>query len=92
MSGALSLWGIMVDSLKIYEVLKAHFPEPQARSMTHAIQQAEAGIEKDLRSVLEAQFATKADLANAKAELIRWMFVFWVGQVAVTVGLLKLIK
>ena len=92
MSGALSLWGIMVDSLKIYEVLKAHFPEPQARSMTHAIQQAEADIENDLRSVLEAQFATKADLANAKAELIRWMFVFWVGQVAVTVGLLKLIK
>jgi len=82
----------MVDSLKIYELLKAHFPEPQARSMTHAIQQAEADIEKDLRSVLEAQFATKADLANAKAELIRWMFVFWVGQVAVTVGLLKLIK
>ena len=86
------LWSIMVDSLKIYELLKAHFPEPQARSMTHAIQQAEADIEKDLRSVLEAQFATKADLANAKAELIRWMFVFWVGQVAVTVGLLKLIK
>ena len=82
----------MVDSLKIYELLKAHFPEPQARSMTHAIQPAEADIERDLRSVLEAQFATKADLANAKAELIRWMFVFWVGQVAVTVGLLKLIK
>ena len=60
--------------------------------MTHAIQQAEADVGKDLRSVLEAQFATKADLANAKAELIRWMFVFWVGQVAVTVGLLKLIK
>jgi hypothetical protein len=82
----------MVDSLKIYELLKAHFPEPQARSMTHAIQQAEADIEKDLRSVLEARFATKADLANAKSELIRWMFVFWVGQVAVTVGLLRLIK
>ena len=62
--------------------------------MTHAIQQAEAGIEGEVKSVLEAGFAryaTKVDLANAKSELIRWMFVFWVGQVAVTVGLLKLI-
>jgi hypothetical protein len=70
--------------------------------MTHAIQQAETRIEGDLKSVVEAAFAqcatkadlaiAKADLANAKAELIRWMFVFWVGQVAVTVGLLKLLK
>ena len=85
----------MVDSLKIYELLKAHLPEPQARTMTHAIQQAEADIGKDVKSVVEAAFAqcaTKADLANVESKLIRWMFVFWIGQVAVIVGLLKLIK
>jgi hypothetical protein len=85
----------MVDSLKVYELLKAHFPDLQARSMTHAIQQAETDIEKDVKSVVEAAFAqcpTKADLANAKSEMIRWMFVFWVGQVAVTVGLFTLLK
>ncbi|MDI3522742.1 MAG: hypothetical protein PWP43_924, partial [Bacillota bacterium] len=29
-------------------------------------------------------------LAETKAELIRWMFVFWVGQVGITVALLTL--
>lgn len=31
--------------------------------------------------------ATKEDIANSKAELIKWMFLFWVGQVAVTLGI-----
>jgi hypothetical protein len=29
----------------------------------------------------------KLDLAETKADLMRWMFIFWVGQMAVTVGL-----
>jgi hypothetical protein len=92
----------MADSLRIYELLKAHLPEPQARTMTHAIQQAEADIAKDVKSVVDAAFMNcaakadlamaRADLANAKAELIRWMFVFWVGQIAAAVGILKLVK
>jgi hypothetical protein len=32
--------------------------------------------------------ATKEDLANNKAELIKWMFIFWIGQITVIVGLL----
>ncbi|MGN6532385.1 MAG: hypothetical protein ACTHK0_11625 [Ginsengibacter sp.] len=30
--------------------------------------------------------ATKEDVANNKAEIVKWMFIFWVGQVAVTFG------
>jgi hypothetical protein len=33
------------------------------------------------------RFATKADLAEVKAELMRWMFFFWVGQTASTAGI-----
>jgi len=36
------------------------------------------------------RFATKTDLANLKAELMRWMFTFWVGQLAATVAIVKL--
>ena len=32
--------------------------------------------------------ATKEDLANTRAELIKWMFIFWVGQLAAMFGLL----
>jgi hypothetical protein len=31
------------------------------------------------------------ELASVRVELIRWSFVFWVGQVAVTVGALALV-
>lgn len=31
--------------------------------------------------------ATKEDVANSKVEIIKWMFLFWIGQVAVTVGI-----
>ena len=42
---------------------------------------------------VRAQIAdTRADLqtriADTKAELMRWMFLFWIGQVAVTVGMM----
>lgn len=31
--------------------------------------------------------ATKEDLANVKSEIIKWMFIFWIGQIAVTLAL-----
>jgi hypothetical protein len=51
-------------------------------------------------SILETRmslFATKEDIgkvrqeiAETKAELIRWMFIFWVGQVVTTFGFILL--
>lgn len=85
----------MVDSLKIYELLKNHFPPEQAKSVTEAIQQVEKQTDQDFRSFLTtalAPYATKVDLANLKAELIKWMFIFWIGQFAAMATLIKLMK
>lgn len=30
----------------------------------------------------------KVDIANVKADLVRWMFIFWVGQIGVITGIL----
>lgn len=45
----------------------------------------------------QIRLATKEDIANlevkierVKAELIRWMFIFWAGQIGVLVGILTL--
>ena len=32
--------------------------------------------------------STKEDLANTKAEITKWMFLFWVGQIGVTLGII----
>jgi hypothetical protein len=32
--------------------------------------------------------ATKEDLANVKADIIKWMFIFWIGSVGVISGIM----
>jgi len=38
------------------------------------------------------RFATKADLAELKAELMKWTFLFWVGQMAAVLAIIKYLK
>jgi len=56
---------------------------------------------RSLRDYLEKSFATKEDLAltrnellskiaNGQTETIKWMFIFWIGQNAVLIGLITL--
>jgi hypothetical protein len=64
--------------------------------MTVSIQAAETEIVSDLQTFFRREFAAmerqiinviEVKLAETKAELLRLMFIFWVGQMAVTVGL-----
>jgi len=34
------------------------------------------------------RMVTKTDLANAKADMIKWMFVFWITQTLTILGVL----
>ena len=43
---------------------------------------------ESLQKVIHTVFASKADLADTKADIIKWMFIFLIGQVAVTFGLI----
>ena len=52
---------------------------------------------ENLRKEIHNVFATKDDfkqldvkISENKSEIIKWMFIFWIGQVAVTFGLLIL--
>jgi hypothetical protein len=47
----------------------------------------------DLKTDLaDLKIELKEDIANMKSELMRWMFVFWVGQMAATIVVVKLWK
>ncbi|SFA47505.1 hypothetical protein SAMN04488511_106243 [Pedobacter suwonensis] len=43
---------------------------------------------KEILATKEDIGHTKEALANAKAEIIKWMFIFWIGQIAATVGII----
>ena len=52
------------------------------------LQMAEDRFEKRLAQV---QSALETKIAESKAEIIRWMFIFWIGQFASIVGVLTAI-
>jgi hypothetical protein len=51
-------------------------------------------IEQTVDMKFEAQkeiLATKKDIADSKADLIKWMFVFWMGQVLAMLAILSFV-
>ena len=97
----------MVSTLKIYEILEeAKIEDKQARAITMAIEKAletnnveqskvlatkeDIGLVKQDLSKLREEL--KVTIAEGKSEMVRWMFIFWLGQIAVLATLFKLLK
>lgn len=82
--------------LKTYEMLKAKLGEKEAETFFTFLDERlkEKATQKQLDDGLKDFkdiFATKQDLAEVKADIIKWMFIFWVGQLAATFALIKLL-
>ena len=82
------------NTLKVFETLRVAFDEKQATKIAEAV---EVALETNNTALL-GEVATKADIAETKAflaetksELIKWMFIFWIGQFASVVGVLTAI-
>jgi hypothetical protein len=84
---------MITRSLEILE--KAQLPPAQARAILEVMEPefttGSFATKDDLRTAL-APFPTKAELFEVKAELMRWMFVFWAGQIAATLAIVKFLK
>jgi hypothetical protein len=44
-------------------------------------------VKKDRLETKEHRLATKIALEKMKSEIIKWMLIFWIGQIAVTLAL-----
>jgi hypothetical protein len=74
-------------SRKFYET----FGDDIANELAEWFNQVDATYRSDLRDLNELNFGrfdAKLDqrIAELRSELIKWMFLFWVGNVATTVG------
>lgn len=76
-----------INTLKVFETLRSVFDEKQAARIAEAV---ETALETSHAALLE-EVATKKDIAETKAEIIKWMFIFWIGQFASVVGVLTAI-
>jgi hypothetical protein len=88
----------MLNTLVTYETLKAaEMPEPQARAITVVAEKMETEIVNEFKLALRSELGAfrlefDAKLSDTKADLIRWMFVFWTGNFIATVALIKMLR
>ena len=98
----------MVTTAQIESVLdKGEFTLKQTRAIAEAIEPAQRktqeGVETDLRGWMKNRFVTKEEfhkemaglrvgISGGKTEVIKWMFIFWIGQIGALFAFLKLLK
>lgn len=76
----------VVTLSKLYELLTIKSGKETAENLTNFIDNK---INHELESKLNI-LATKTDLAEIKSELMKWMFIFWIGQVVATFSFILL--
>ena len=76
---------MVVSEIKLYELLKAKIGDQEAEAFLEIL---EKKVDKKFDDAKEL-LATKKDLADTKAELIKWMFIFWVSQLATFIAIAK---
>ncbi len=73
-----------VTDIQLFQILKGKLGEKEAEQLV-------SFVENKVKEEFDAKkdsLATKEDLANTKAEIIKWMFIFWIGQIGVTLGII----
>ena len=77
---------MQVSEIQLFQMLKEKIGEKEAQSL---VEYVETKVEKEFDSKKDS-LATKEDLANVKSDVINWMFLFWVGQLAAMIAIAKL--
>jgi hypothetical protein len=79
--------------LKVYEIFKNKLGKEEAETIIEFFgTAAESKYEekKDFLATKEDIGQLRKETAEAKADLIKWMFIFWIGQIAATFGFILL--
>ena len=77
--------------LEVYEIFKNRFTEKEAAKV---IEYFEAKAEEKIKQKKDV-FMTKDDkveliskIESSKTDAVKWMFIFWIGQLAAVAGIL----
>ncbi len=89
-----------MSTVKILSILEAASIEPpKARAIAESIEVALREKETDLSKMLmtkedvaKLSADLRVEMATHKSEVIKWMFLFWIGQMAATAAIVKLLQ
>ena len=79
-----------VSQIDLYDILKAKLGEQEAKSLVSFVKtevQEKINDQKDSLASKEDVNKLKIEIANTRADLIKWMFIFWVGQLAAFIAI-----
>ena len=76
----------VISITKLYDLLCSQLGKETAENLTTFIAEK---IKDEMENKTQL-FATKEDLASTKADIIKWMFIFWIGQIVATFGFILL--
>lgn len=77
---------MIIAEIKLYELLKAKIGEKEADAFLQILESKIDHKFEEAKSVL----TTKEDLANTRAEIIKWMFIFWIGQIGALIAIIAI--
>ena len=75
-----------VTAIDLYNILRTKIGEKEAKTLVEFVESNVDQKFDDKKDII----ATKSDLQAIKAEMIKWMFIFWVGQISVNIALIIL--
>ena len=79
-----------ISSIEMYNILKVKLGEKEAKALTEYVESKVKNSikkEKDVLTTKEDLFKLEVKLSETKSEIIKWMFIFWVGQIAITLAI-----
>mgnify|MGYP000063551431 CR=1 FL=1 len=73
---------------KLYQLVRAklHLGEQDGMKFINGLQ---AEVKESTQEFVSKDFVHQT-VSEAKSELIKWMFIFWIGQMTITTGIILL--
>jgi hypothetical protein len=75
---------IVTSELQLFQIIKQKLGDSEAEALVTFV---DAKI-KDANEQNLKVLATKEDIANSRADMIKWMFIFWLGSISVLSGIM----
>ncbi len=89
---------MQVSEIQLFQILKEKVGEEQAQTLAEYVEtkiEKQIDLKKDILAtkldLAELKGELRVEMASHKAEIIKWMFIFWIGQLAAMIAIAELI-
>ena len=81
--------------IKVYEIFKQRFSEQEAEAVIEyfeAKSEEKINIKKDIFLTKDDKVEMVSMIKDSRNEIIKWMFIFWIGQLAAMFAFVKILN